>query len=544
MKRLLYTSVFTLIAFSIIFSCSDGEDDSPPPDIVQTLEQEATQYTIIVTVGEGGTVSSSGGTYDEGQSVNLIAIPQEGYNFIGWTGDVSHTDVNLTLTVNSDISVTAVFEQSIQQFSLTVSSSVGGTVSEQSGNYDAGTAVSIEATPNQGFDFLRWHGIESSSASITITVNTDTELQALFVPQTFFDNRESIELCKLDKINVNNGVSFGYPRYNYSLQTKGDIKVTLIFVDFNDSPATKSISDVKTEIETVSKNYFSLSSYGKLNVEFDAINKWLRMSKNSDEYNMRREINSGEFHHSYLTEALSLADSEYDFSTSDLFVVITNPDTQNIDYGPAFVGDDFWNFQADGKTFYTSTNSGYDFNYWGALWLNHETFHLMGLPDLYNSSGDPTWHGYVGEFSLMGLISCEAPDLFGYEKWMLDWVEEAQIFCAQSGFSIVDISPVSSQDNNTKILVLPISESKSIVVESRRANFLDSSLSEEGILVYQIDLSKNSGQGTLEVLPANRSDEDKIGLLMEEGEELIIENYKVEVLANFPSYDRIRVTRQ
>ena len=93
MKKLLYTFAFTLTAFLILYSCSaEEEDTTPPPSIIQTPEPEPqtpTQYTLTVTAGEGGTVSSNGWTYDEGAEVNIIASPNDGYEFIGWEGNDS-----------------------------------------------------------------------------------------------------------------------------------------------------------------------------------------------------------------------------------------------------------------------------------------------------------------------------------------------------------------------------------------------------------------------------------------------------------------------
>ena len=107
MKGLLSTSVLTLIAFSIIFSCSADEDDSPPPsNIVQTPEPEPTtpdpvQYTLTVTAGQGGTVSNQGGTYNSGSNISITAIPNSGYGFIGWEGiDLESDIINITLENN------------------------------------------------------------------------------------------------------------------------------------------------------------------------------------------------------------------------------------------------------------------------------------------------------------------------------------------------------------------------------------------------------------------------------------------------------------
>ena len=112
MKKLLYTFAFTLTAFLILYSCSaEEEDTTPPPSIIQTPEPEPqtpTQYTLTVTAGEGGTVSSNGGTYDEGAEVNIIASPNDGYEFIGWEGNDS-SEPSITLSLVQDISVNALF---------------------------------------------------------------------------------------------------------------------------------------------------------------------------------------------------------------------------------------------------------------------------------------------------------------------------------------------------------------------------------------------------------------------------------------------------
>ena len=79
MKKLLYPLVLSLTAFLIVYSCSaEEEDTTPPPSIIQTPEPETpapTQYTLTVTAGQGGTVSTEGGTYDEGTEVTITATP-------------------------------------------------------------------------------------------------------------------------------------------------------------------------------------------------------------------------------------------------------------------------------------------------------------------------------------------------------------------------------------------------------------------------------------------------------------------------------------
>ena len=113
MKKLIYSLAFVLTAFFILYSCTAEEEDAtPPPSVIQTPEPEPTaptQYTLEVTTGEGGTVSSEGGTYDEGTEVTITATPAEGYEFVGWEGSDS-TNETLTITLNSNQTIQAQFE--------------------------------------------------------------------------------------------------------------------------------------------------------------------------------------------------------------------------------------------------------------------------------------------------------------------------------------------------------------------------------------------------------------------------------------------------
>ena len=59
MKKLLYPIAFALTAFLLAYSCSTEEEDTTPEP---EPEPEVTQYTLTVTAGEGGTVSTEGGT--------------------------------------------------------------------------------------------------------------------------------------------------------------------------------------------------------------------------------------------------------------------------------------------------------------------------------------------------------------------------------------------------------------------------------------------------------------------------------------------------
>ncbi len=112
MKKLLYPLAFPLSAFLFVYSCSAEEDTTPPPQVQQPTpepEAEISQFTLTVTAGEGGTVSTEGGTYDEGTEITVTATPDDGYEFIEWDGNDNQSN-SFTISVNSNITIQANFQ--------------------------------------------------------------------------------------------------------------------------------------------------------------------------------------------------------------------------------------------------------------------------------------------------------------------------------------------------------------------------------------------------------------------------------------------------
>ena len=89
MRKLLF--LFSI--FTVFLSCSSDET--------------IVKYTITLSAGEGGTVSTTGGEYESGQTVSVTANPQKQYKFINWSD--GNTDVTRTITVLSNITLTANF---------------------------------------------------------------------------------------------------------------------------------------------------------------------------------------------------------------------------------------------------------------------------------------------------------------------------------------------------------------------------------------------------------------------------------------------------
>lgn len=72
----------------------------------------------------------------------------------------------------------------VKTYKLTVEASDGGTVSSSGGNVNAGSNVSITATPNSGYLFSSWSN-GSTDNPISITVNSDQTLTANFTKRSY-----------------------------------------------------------------------------------------------------------------------------------------------------------------------------------------------------------------------------------------------------------------------------------------------------------------------------------------------------------------------
>lgn len=106
MKKTFFFSVYFLTVLLIFITCSK-DDPTPDPAPVKVT------YTLTTTVSptDGGTVSPSSGTYDKGQTVTFTATPATNFVFKNWSGGASGTENPVTVTFNSNKTVTAVFEE-------------------------------------------------------------------------------------------------------------------------------------------------------------------------------------------------------------------------------------------------------------------------------------------------------------------------------------------------------------------------------------------------------------------------------------------------
>ena len=355
--------------------------------------------------------------------------------------------------------------------------------------------------------------------------------------------------CKLPIADGRGDVSIGgWPRIDERLKSTGGVIATVVMVDFPDAPASMTPTDAFARISP-SADVFNEMSYGKLSYTFKPQLKWYRMSKKSTDY----VAGGWTFikHREYITEAAKLADVDIDFSKTDSLIILANPDSTGIgNSGPAFAAIRKNGITLDGKYISNGATSAYDLNNWKSIWLNHEVTHTLGLVDLYaftQSNPANRYDGlrYTGEFSYMGFSSYEsnAPSLFAFERWNLGWINDSQIKCLKDAKSTELISPVQTS-GGVKAVIIPISRTKAVVIESRRAIGIDKNIAKSGALVYVVDSSIQSGQGPVKVFPSDVSSDPRyLKAPRAFGESVTTEGITVKVTKSDDSGDTVEITK-
>ncbi|MEM7105248.1 MAG: hypothetical protein AAF502_19070 [Bacteroidota bacterium] len=344
-------------------------------------------------------------------------------------------------------------------------------------------------------------------------------------------------ICKLPRI-VKGPIALGFPKVEGLAPSIGKLNMTVLFVDFDDVPATRSVDSVFSIINPIAREFYEEISYGRLELNLKPHFKWLRLSQPSAHYGAG--IYKFLPHREFIQEAVDLAGDKVDFSETDVVLVMSNPDAEAIALGPVFKSlDPEYQIKATGANISVGITSGYDLNHWGGLWLAHETGHTFGLPDLYDFEGENQLKS-VGTFGIMGTQAGNAPGYFAFERWILGWIDDNQVICHESGETIVELEAIEKV-GGTKAIMIPLDSASALVVESRRKIGFDIR-TREGALVYLVNTTLPGGSGPIQVKPGVKSEYKFLqDAPMAKGESYTFKNVSVEVIETNKHSDKVKV---
>lgn len=309
--------------------------------------------------------------------------------------------------------------------------------------------------------------------------------------------------CALPRTDVHHSLGVdswngAYPRPDHTLDA------VMVFLSFPDARPATTPAELAADHFPATTQFFQRASYGKFTLRPHPQRQWIRMPKPSVWYGIQRDWDNDR-RSAYLRDAIDVADPTVDFSKYDIVYLVADPDAPGVDSDATKVVNFDRPLHADGKdirrvvTVFEQHPPDHNV-------LAHETGHVFDLPDLYHrpSDGKGDWDTYVGDWDVMGSQFGLAPDLFGWHKWKLGWLDDRQVTCIQSD-RVVTLEPMSAvpvpgASIGTRLAVIRTGEGSAVAIEARSATGNDRATCTEGVLLYRIRNETASGGGPVDVL--------------------------------------------
>jgi hypothetical protein len=143
----------------------------------------AVTLTLSATAGGSVALDPPGGVYAAGTVVTVTADPDTGFVFTGWSGALSGISNPEIVIADVDKTIGASF--AVQRFDVSIAPSTGGsvTLNPPGGTYDAGSVVSVTATPAPGYVFTGWGSDLSGTVNPeSLLIDADKSISASFAP--------------------------------------------------------------------------------------------------------------------------------------------------------------------------------------------------------------------------------------------------------------------------------------------------------------------------------------------------------------------------
>ena len=374
---------------------------------------------------------------------------------------------------------------------------------------------------------------------------------------------DNVELCKIKEASNSRGMTgAGFPIWNSLTPNTGTVKWALIPIEFPDYKGEANFrSRIDDQMKLLTDWYLTVSE-GKFKVEWVLLNRWVTLPRPSTEYSIAQSANLADAENGakLFNDAMNASDPIFDF---------TNIQTVNfiLPGGQTFVRESSQGFPWDeavkkyitkegpissysiAGTFFDAAGREY-WSYWA-----HEFGHAIGLPHVGASRGSlPPFN----PFDLMGGQDGPSRELSGWLRFYGNWLADSKVYCKDaSKIKNLDITlvPLSGSDTGIKLAILPISQTKAVMIESRRVTkFSCGPKDRNGVLVYTYDAKLGHGDNFLmPVVPSGRTSEQNrdnrpcivepfANPLLYEGDKVTVEGITIESVFS-GNYDRIRITR-
>ena len=380
-----------------------------------------------------------------------------------------------------------------------------------------------------------------------------------------------IDDCKLTNSGNSGYFLKGFPlNQNFTPTKRANIQV--LAVSFKDAPDLNNpITEHAKEITYFTDTLKNVSDV-PINPSVRTVDKYIQLSKNVEDYKLYEHQPKTK---PFADDVINAWDSEINFSDID-YVLIFAPSTLYIQQFNRAIN--FQNFKTNEKTIQavmvagpllsdgSNRNSQYEGNtqnQWlqsmPATLIHEGIYHMLGLDDhlgnesyLDPRSTNPSNWDELGT-GQWGNMSAMNGELLTWDKWTVGFIADSQVRCTSPEVTSTHwLRPSSSKGDFEKLVVIPLSSTKAIVVESRRSTGYNYKypLSSEGALVYLVDSSDpRHNYGVYVKRPANRSD-NRFGngfslgdAALKKGESITLSNVKISILDSGSFGDVVKVEK-
>ena len=321
---------------------------------------------------------------------------------------------------------------------------------------------------------------------IEISLNSSSKTVTMYI---YGDNNENLT-------NANKGLPKGQDVYNVDFTkakyvkdvtgqreylggcpTTGNVNVLVLPIEFSDKKANDygySIENIKTafngkksssnlQYPSVSE-FYNTSSYGKLNLNFDVLDKWYSPSKDSSYYLSMREsedpdqmimdeilkklVSEGKDLSKYDSDNNGIIDAIVVINTLDIYYDVTLQwayrywNYSDIKYDGLYMQDYLWS----SYNFLKETSSGFNGVANNPYTFIHEFGHVLGADDYYDTS-------YVNNSSASGplggrdVMDSEFGDHNPFSKFNYGWLTNSRLITTETS-TIVTLDDFSKAGDN------------------------------------------------------------------------------------------------